>query len=171
MDCSPITQRMASEMLDLPEPLGPTMAVMSSPKVSTVLSGKDLNPWISNALRYISTPLSFHNLLSPLFQGVPGFLCLHNPLQISITFQCSGVNPGAKWCWLRQNGVNLYDLDFAFQALKTCDLSGLGCLIIDIHRCPNISMAHHILDYLEIFFIFAEPCAESVAQYVGTELW
>src|SRR5699024_4147970 len=86
-------------------------------------------------------------------------------------YRCSGVNPGEKWCWLRQNGVNLLDLDFAFQALKTCDLSGLGCLIIDIHRCPNISMAHHILDYLEIFFIFAEPCAESVAQYVGTELW
>ena len=44
VDCSPMTQRMASEMLDLPEPLGPTMAVMSSPKVSTVLSGKDLKP-------------------------------------------------------------------------------------------------------------------------------
>ena len=54
-------------------------AVISSPKVSTVLSGKDLKPWISNALRYISTPLSSHNLLSPLFQGVPGFWCLHNP--------------------------------------------------------------------------------------------
>ena len=52
MDCSPITQRMASEMLDLPDPLGPTMAVMSSPKVRTVLSGKDLNPWISNAFKY-----------------------------------------------------------------------------------------------------------------------
>ena len=52
VDCSPITQRMASEILDLPDPLGPTMAVMSSPKVSTVLSGKDLKPWISNAFRY-----------------------------------------------------------------------------------------------------------------------
>ena len=52
MDCSPMTQRMASEILDLPEPLGPTMAVMSSPKVSTVLSGNDLNPWISKAFRY-----------------------------------------------------------------------------------------------------------------------
>ena len=26
-DCSPSTQRMASETLDLPQPLGPTMAV------------------------------------------------------------------------------------------------------------------------------------------------
>ena len=32
-------------------------------------------------------------------------------------------------------------------------------------------MPHHVLDYLEVSFIFAEPCAESVAQYVGTELW
>ena len=44
VDCSPITQRMASEIFDFPLPLGPTMAVMSSPKVSTVFSGKDLNP-------------------------------------------------------------------------------------------------------------------------------
>ena len=47
-----MTQRMASEIFDFPLPLGPTMAVMSSSKDSTVLSGKDLNPWISNALRY-----------------------------------------------------------------------------------------------------------------------
>ena len=53
-DCSPMTQQMASEMLDFPEPLGPTMAVISSPKFRTVLSGKDLNPCISNALRYIA---------------------------------------------------------------------------------------------------------------------
>ena len=29
--CSPMTQRMESEILDLPLPLGPTMAVMSLP--------------------------------------------------------------------------------------------------------------------------------------------
>ena len=29
VDCSPMTQRMASEMLDFPLPLGPTMAVTS----------------------------------------------------------------------------------------------------------------------------------------------
>ena len=55
--CSPMTHRMASEMLDLPEPLGPTMAVISSPKFKTVFSGKDLNPWISNAFRYTFPPL------------------------------------------------------------------------------------------------------------------
>ena len=42
--CSPMTQRMASEILLFPEPLGPTMAVISSPKFRTVLSGKDLKP-------------------------------------------------------------------------------------------------------------------------------
>ena len=44
LDCSPMTQRIASDTLDLPLPLGPTMAVISSPKFNTVLSGKLLNP-------------------------------------------------------------------------------------------------------------------------------
>ena len=30
-DCSPSTQEIASEMFDLPQPLGPTMAAMPSP--------------------------------------------------------------------------------------------------------------------------------------------
>ena len=50
--CSPITQRMASEIFDFPEPFGPTMAVISFSNVSRVFSGKDLKPWISNALKY-----------------------------------------------------------------------------------------------------------------------
>ena len=50
--CSPMTQRMASEIFDLPEPLGPTMAVISSPKRISVLSGKDLKPCNSNDFRY-----------------------------------------------------------------------------------------------------------------------
>ena len=70
----------------------------------------------------------------------------------------------AKWC-------NLHEFEFTFQALKTLNFFGLRCLIINIHRRSNISMPHHVLDYLEVSFIFAEPCAESVAQYVGTELW
>ena len=51
--CSPMTQRMASEIFDLPLPLGPTIAVMSCPKVTTVLSGKDLKPCSSSCFRYI----------------------------------------------------------------------------------------------------------------------
>ena len=54
--CSPMTQRMASEIFDFPEPLGPTMAVMSRSKVRRVLSGKDLKPWISSAFRYVGVP-------------------------------------------------------------------------------------------------------------------
>ena len=54
--CSPMTQRMASEILDLPEPLGPTMAVISFSNVSRVLSGKDLKPWISSAFKYNGFP-------------------------------------------------------------------------------------------------------------------
>ena len=67
LDCSPMTQRMASEILDLPEPFGPTMAVMSSPKFSTVLSGKLLKPWISKARRYTSrSPLSCLHIITNL---------------------------------------------------------------------------------------------------------
>ena len=46
-DCSPSTQAMASEMLDFPQPLGPTMAAMPSPwNFSSVRSQKDLKPRI-----------------------------------------------------------------------------------------------------------------------------
>src|SRR6267378_120543 len=46
-DCSPKTQEMASEMLDLPQPLGPTMAATPSPwNFSSVRSQKDLKPRI-----------------------------------------------------------------------------------------------------------------------------
>ena len=43
-DCSPSTQRIASLMLLLPLPFGPTTEVMPRSKVSVVLSGKVLNP-------------------------------------------------------------------------------------------------------------------------------
>src|SRR6476620_9375934 len=49
-DCSPRIQRTASTMLLLPEPLGPTTAVMPSPKVKVVLSAKLLNPIKSRRL-------------------------------------------------------------------------------------------------------------------------
>jgi len=42
--CSPSTQRIASETFDLPQPLGPTMAVTPSSKTRSVWSAKDLNP-------------------------------------------------------------------------------------------------------------------------------
>src|SRR4030095_9381262 len=45
--CSPITQRILSTMLDLPQPLGPTMPVMFSSKFTRVLSAKLLKPLIS----------------------------------------------------------------------------------------------------------------------------
>ena len=46
-DCSPSTHEMASEMFDLPQPLGPTMAAMPSPwKRRSVRSQNDLKPRI-----------------------------------------------------------------------------------------------------------------------------
>ena len=52
-DCSPSTQRMASETLDLPQPLGPTMAVTPGWKFNAVLSAKDLKPKTVRFLRYM----------------------------------------------------------------------------------------------------------------------
>src|SRR5882672_7810661 len=52
-DCSPSTQRMASDTLDLPQPLGPTMAVTPGRKFNEVLSAKDLNPRTVRFFRYI----------------------------------------------------------------------------------------------------------------------
>src|SRR5215831_12724321 len=52
-DCSPSTQRIASDTLDLPHPLGPTMAVTPGWKFSAVLSAKDLNPKTVKFFRYM----------------------------------------------------------------------------------------------------------------------
>jgi hypothetical protein len=43
-DFSPNAHRTASTMLDLPHPLGPTIAVMPLSRVMMVSSAKDLNP-------------------------------------------------------------------------------------------------------------------------------
>src|SRR4051812_50125793 len=43
-DCSPRIQRTASTTLLLPDPFGPTTAVMPGAKSSRVLSANDLNP-------------------------------------------------------------------------------------------------------------------------------
>src|SRR5687767_4948522 len=43
-DCSPSTQRTASETLDLPQPFGPTIAVTPDSNVSATVSAKDLKP-------------------------------------------------------------------------------------------------------------------------------
>src|SRR3989338_6163814 len=49
--CSPSTQRMASETLDLPQPLGPTMAVTPASNSISVLPAKDLKPDSSSFLK------------------------------------------------------------------------------------------------------------------------
>ena len=53
LESSPRTQRIASEILDLPLPLGPTITVAPRSKVSTVLLGNDLNPCSSRDFKYI----------------------------------------------------------------------------------------------------------------------
>src|SRR4051794_15353802 len=61
-DCSPSTQRIASDTFDLPHPLGPTMAVTPGRKLRDVLSAKDLNPRTVKFLRYM---IFVHN--KPIF--------------------------------------------------------------------------------------------------------
>src|SRR5215217_9001534 len=46
--CSPITQRILSTILLFPQPLGPTIPVIFSSKLTMVLSAKDLKPLISS---------------------------------------------------------------------------------------------------------------------------
>src|SRR6266404_1261862 len=58
-DCSPSTQRIASETLDLPHPLGPTIAVTPGWKFSEVLSANDLKPKTVKFLRYMMSKLRF----------------------------------------------------------------------------------------------------------------
>src|SRR3989344_5377701 len=48
IDRSPSTQRKASAQLDLPEPLGPTIAVIGRSKRKVVGLANDLNPESSN---------------------------------------------------------------------------------------------------------------------------
>ena len=57
--CSPSTQEMASTILDLPQPLGPTMQVSPVPlKATWVRSKNDLNPTISTFLSLSKVTLS-----------------------------------------------------------------------------------------------------------------
>ena len=52
MLCSPKTQRMASEILLFPEPLGPITEVIPGINSSVVLSANDLNPCNSIFFKY-----------------------------------------------------------------------------------------------------------------------
>ena len=52
--CSPIAQRIASTTFDLPQPLGPTIALTPLEKSMTTLSRNDLKPDISNRFNFIN---------------------------------------------------------------------------------------------------------------------
>ena len=60
VDCSPSTQRIASEIFDFPLPFGPTIAVMPSENRMVVLSGNDLKPCNSSDFKYTQLPLIPH---------------------------------------------------------------------------------------------------------------
>src|SRR5688500_16250295 len=74
--CSPSTQRIASLIFDLPQPFGPTIAVMPSWKRSSVRSANDLKPcrfsrrsFMNFEVKEVKTVPSFFNT-NPLHQRV-----------------------------------------------------------------------------------------------------
>ena len=85
MLCSPMTQRMASEILLLPLPLGPTMAVIPGSKSRLTRSAKDLNPWASNDFKR-TVPF----LLTPEYRTA----ILHLRRRF-----LPGSRPPFRWCW------------------------------------------------------------------------
>src|SRR5208282_1394535 len=61
--CSPSTHRIASTTFDLPQPLGPTTAVIPGAKLIVVESRKDLKPSNSRLLRrMLPSPPPHHHL-------------------------------------------------------------------------------------------------------------
>src|SRR6266850_8399280 len=70
MFCSPRTQRIASTMLVLPLPFGPTTAVMPGPKSTRTRCGKDLKPWMSSRDRNKGLPLRLRVALRAFDQSV-----------------------------------------------------------------------------------------------------
>src|SRR5690554_493633 len=87
-ELSPITQRTASMILDLPQPFGPTTAVRLVGKGTVVGSTNDLNPASLMDFRRISRALLLHentqNLLALVFAKR-----LYRSLQtVCITAQC-----------------------------------------------------------------------------------
>src|SRR3989344_4389128 len=74
IDCSPITQRMASATFDLPEPFGPTIALMGTVNSSVVERAKDLNPEISrraNLIKRNTAPRARHSI-QHIMASLPG---------------------------------------------------------------------------------------------------
>src|SRR3972149_10768309 len=80
MLCSPNTQRAASAMLDLPEPLGPTIAVIPCPNSKVVRVAKLLKPWTSSRFRYMAASAGGGQCLQGLTRGGQLRLLLVPPL-------------------------------------------------------------------------------------------
>ncbi len=57
-DCSPSTHLTASEIFDLPQPLGPTIPVIPGWNSTLTLSANDLKPCNSILFKYIYIPFS-----------------------------------------------------------------------------------------------------------------
>ena len=70
--CSPSTQRIESEMFDLPEPLGPTTTVRPGSNCRLVRSAKDLKPLSVSDFRYTCAARPLLRLGSGQLVGVHG---------------------------------------------------------------------------------------------------
>ena len=77
--CSPITQRILSTILLLPQPLGPITPVIPSSKFRIVLSAKLLKPFISRLFNLTVSKF--------IFIGLPERTCGHAGKYISSVFK------------------------------------------------------------------------------------
>ena len=125
-DCSPSTQAMASEMLDFPQPLGPTMAATPSPgNLSSVRSQKDLKPRIWTFLSFSK----FHSLRA---RARPSIRCPFEAGQIASAVRFGGNFDGLQLQQNRQTQTRVesssaaapYAFDAVDHGLPVVDPSG-----------------------------------------------
>src|SRR5437879_5876801 len=156
-DCSPSTQRIASDTFDLPHPLGPTIAVTPGWKFSAVLSAKDLNPRTVRFFKYMILA-KITQLLVPRkgekhhIQGTPSSgaqqigeeprfgLCYQPPLPLTISISCGILPDGTagfqalfqKILWLK---LRLLSLPCRFGTELVGDSGVAQGLSTDQRRC------------------------------------
>src|SRR5688572_3778292 len=106
-DISPRHQRRASTTLDLPQPLGPTMAVIPGSNSRRVRSAKDLKPTISRRFKYIFYhPFASAYSLLPTTNGhilpKPGGLSRAHPRRPPGRPAPGGIPPPVRRCTRRR---------------------------------------------------------------------
>ena len=69
---------------------------------------------------------------------------------------------------VKRQGLGYFD--FAFQVGEAFFLLLLSCFGVDIHGRFDIGVSHDLLNDLDVAFVFAKACTESVAQVVNRKV-